>query len=51
VASIEGEAEPSVPGEFGLTVTALTEAAYRSEETGTRVSIESVIEEARVEAD
>ena len=46
VASIEGTAEPAVPGEFGLKVTALTEAAYRAEETGSRTSVESVIEEA-----
>ena len=46
VASIEGTAEPAVPGEYGLKVTALTEAAYRAEETGSRTSVESVIDEA-----
>jgi len=44
--SIEGTAEPAVPGEVGVRVTALTEAAYRSDETGTRTSVESVIDEA-----
>ena len=46
VASIEGTEEPAVPGEFGMKVTALTEAAYRSEETGSRVSVQSIIDEA-----
>ena len=51
VASIEGTAEPAVPGEFGLKVTALTEAAYRSEETGSRVSVQSIIDEATAQAE
>lgn len=51
VDSIEGTAEPAVPGEFGLKVTALTEAAYRAEETGSRTSVQSVIDEAVAEGD
>ena len=44
--SIEGTAEQAVPGEVGLRVTALTEAIYRADETGTRTSVQSVIDEA-----
>jgi predicted dehydrogenase len=44
--SIGGTAEPAVPGEVGLRVTALTEAIYRADETGTRTSVQSVIDEA-----
>ena len=44
--SIEGTAEPAVPGEVGLRVTALTEAIYRADEAGTRTSVQSVIDEA-----
>lgn len=43
--SVAGEAEPAVPGEFGLQVTALTEAAYRADETGRRIDVQSVIDE------
>ena len=46
VDSIDGTADPAVPGEVGLQVTALTEAAYRAEETGQRTSVPSVIDEA-----
>jgi predicted dehydrogenase len=46
VAAIEGREEPAVPGEVGLQVTAVTEAAYEAAETGTVVSVPSLIEEA-----
>ncbi|MGQ4557171.1 Gfo/Idh/MocA family oxidoreductase [Halobellus sp. GM3] len=42
-ASIEGTAEPAVPGEVGLTVTAVTEAVYSAAESGTEVSVQSLI--------
>jgi predicted dehydrogenase len=45
--SINGTAEPAVPGEVGLKVTALTEAAYRSDDEGRRVAVEPLIESAR----
>ena len=38
--------EPSVPGSFGLQVTALTEAAYEAAETGQTVDVQARIEEA-----
>ena len=47
VDSIDGSAEPAVPGEVGLQVTALTEAAYRAADTGTTVSVPDLIAEAR----
>lgn len=43
---VRGESELAVPGEFGLQVTALTEAAYRAYETGTTVNVPALIEEA-----
>jgi len=46
VASIEGTADPAVPGEVGLRVTALTEAAYEAAEAGRTVMIQPLIEEA-----
>jgi predicted dehydrogenase len=49
VHSIEGTASPAVPGEYGLRVTALTEAAYRSADQGVTVDLESFIEDAREE--
>jgi predicted dehydrogenase len=41
-ASIEGTAEPAVPGRVGFTITAVTEAVYRADETGTEVPVESL---------
>ena len=49
VASVRGEAEPAVPGEVGLKVTALTEAAYRAAETGETVDIQELVGKARAE--
>jgi predicted dehydrogenase len=40
VDAILGEAEPAVPGEFGVRVTALTEAAYEADERGERVAVD-----------
>jgi len=45
VAAAEGEEPPAVPGEVGLQVTALTEAAYRAAETGTVVSVRDRLED------
>jgi len=45
VESIEGTSEPAVPGEVGLQVTALTEAVYQAAETGSVVSVQSLIDE------
>jgi len=47
--SIEDRGEPAVTGTDGLLVTALTEAAYRAHETGSRVSVQSLIENETVE--
>jgi predicted dehydrogenase len=43
VDAVKGEKEPAVPGEYGLNVTALTEAAYMSAESGERVDIRDEI--------
>lgn len=43
----KGESSPVSP-EFGLTVTALTEAAYQSEETGQIVQLDSILNDASV---
>lgn len=51
VAAVRGEREPTVPGEVGLQVTALTEAAYRADETGSRVDVQASIEAARQDLD
>lgn len=42
--AIEGSTAPAVPAEVGLEVTALTEAIYESDETGTRVDIDTFID-------
>jgi len=42
VASVRGTAEPAVPGEIGLEVTTLTEAAYRAAESESTVEVESL---------
>jgi len=47
VQSIQGSAEPAVPGEVGLWVTALTEAAYRSADSGNRVAVPPLVAAAR----
>jgi predicted dehydrogenase len=39
VAAVRGEREPAVPGEFGLRVVALTEAAYEAAEEGRTVDV------------
>lgn len=44
IASIQGTAEPAVPGEVGLRVTALTEAAYRAADDAEMVSVPSLLE-------
>ena len=47
VAAVETGADPSVPGSFGLRVTALTEAAYEAAESGRVVDVAERIEAAR----
>lgn len=47
IESIHGTTDPAVPGEVGLRVTAFTEAAYRAVDTGTTVSVPSILDEAR----
>lgn len=47
VDSVRGTAEPAVPGEVGLGVVALTEAAYRADETERVVDVDELLEEAR----
>lgn len=44
VDAIRGDAESAVPGEYGLEVTALTEAAYRAAETGTTVDVDEFVD-------
>lgn len=44
--AIEGTADPAVPGEVGLQVTALTEAAYMAAESECSVAVQPLIEEA-----
>ncbi|WP_336003446.1 Gfo/Idh/MocA family protein [Halorientalis halophila] len=47
--AIEGTAESAVPGTVGLTVTAVTEAAYQAAASGSTVSVQSIIDGAAVE--
>ena len=47
--SIRGTEEAAVPGEVGLQVTALTEAAYRAADTESTVTVQSLIDEAIAE--
>ena len=47
--AIEGRTESAVPGTVGLTITALTEAAYQADATGSAVSVQSIVESATVE--
>jgi predicted dehydrogenase len=51
ISSMQGTVDPAVPGEFGLQVTALTEAAYQAAETGSVVSVRSLIETAYADRD
>ncbi|WP_227376997.1 Gfo/Idh/MocA family protein [Haladaptatus halobius] len=44
---VEGEREPAVSGQFGLQVTALTEAAYESAATGETVNVGALLERVR----
>ncbi|APW99750.1 oxidoreductase [Halobiforma lacisalsi AJ5] len=45
--TIAGDSEPEVPGDVGLQVTALTEAAYRADREKRRIDVQSLIENAR----
>jgi len=47
LASVRGDDEPAMPGEVGLEITALTEAAYRAAEEGRRVDVQELIRNAR----
>ena len=51
ISSMQGTVDPAVPGEFGLQVTALTEAAYQAAETGSVISVQSLIETAYADRD
>lgn len=43
--AVRGEHESTVPGTIGIAVTAMTEAIYRSNETGQRINVESMLEQ------
>jgi len=45
--AVEGERDNPVPPEFGLRVTALTEAAYRARESGETVDVTELVADAR----
>lgn len=47
VDAVQDETEPAVPAEFGLKVTAFTEAAYQAHRHGERVSVAELLEEHR----
>jgi predicted dehydrogenase len=47
--AIESHTESAVPGTVGLTITALTEAAYQADATGSTVSVPSIVESATVQ--
>lgn len=49
VDAIERRAAPAVPGTVGLTVTALTEAAYRADANEATISVRSMVDDATVE--
>ena len=51
VRAVEAGTSPSVPGSFGLQVTALTEAAYEAAETGRTVDVQAKIDRARESTD
>lgn len=44
VGAVRGENEPAIPGEYGLQVTALTEAAYEAYEEGKTVDVREKLE-------
>ena len=44
IEAVRGGGDSPVPGEFGATVTALTEAAYEAAQTGQRVSVPQIEE-------
>lgn len=46
-AAIDGTADPAVPGEVGVAVTALTEAIYDAAETSAPVDVQPLIDRAR----
>lgn len=43
--AVRGKHESTVPGTIGIAVTAMTEAIYRSNETGQRINVESMLEQ------
>lgn len=47
--AVEGRRDNPVPPEFGLRVTALTEAAYRARESGATVDVTELVADARAE--
>ncbi|RBI62531.1 gfo/Idh/MocA family oxidoreductase [halophilic archaeon] len=49
VRSVAGEEEPAVPGETGVRVTAMTEAAYEAAETGRTVDVQALLDDATEE--
>lgn len=46
IESIENASEPAVPGEIGLQITALTEAAYQSTESNSAIAVQPLIQDA-----
>lgn len=48
ISAVKGECEPAVSGEFGLQVTAFTEAVYRATERGETVDVPEILEQQRV---
>lgn len=49
VDAVQGDRENPVPGEFGVRVTALTEGAYRAQESGETVDVRALVDTAREE--
>jgi predicted dehydrogenase len=47
VEAVRGEREVAVPGEYGLRVTALTEAAYEARDRGETVDVQQLVEDAK----
>lgn len=47
VDAVQGTRDNPVPGEFGVRVTALTEAAYLAHETGETVDVRALVDDAR----
>jgi predicted dehydrogenase len=50
-AAVRGEADPAVPGDFGLWVTALTECAYEAAASETVVDVRAAVADARERLD